>query len=85
MEGVSSRLQRSVKEAVAWITEHKRVPVRLDQRPRGPGPSGLTPEEKKENSVARSLFTLREKRRKKELPAAADSQLEQVSVMYDGF
>lgn len=78
---MSSRLQRCVTDAVDWINEHQRLPARLEYRAKIQGLPSLTTEEAKENSIARSLDTLRKKDRKGELPGSAASQLEEVRML----
>lgn len=81
MAASSPALHDSVKDTVAWINEHKRLPARLGQRARRQGQTSdtLTVEEQKEDNIARRLSTLRAKSRKGELPVSAANQLSQVS------
>jgi hypothetical protein len=67
-----------VDEVVAWINEHKRLPVRVAQRAKKLGDSAVTAQEKKETNLAYALQKLQKKSRTGELPASAANQLEQV-------
>lgn len=77
---VPSRLQRCVDEVVAWINEHKRLPVRVAQRAKKLGDAAVTAQEKKETNLAYALQKLQKKSRTGELPASAANQLEQVKA-----